>query len=111
MTLDGESGSFAFGENWRRFLPLVDDERIGAAEQSLREMLAVEGLEGATFLDVGSGSGLFSLAARRLGARVRSFDVDERSVACTAELKRRHFPDDPGWIVEPGSILDGRYVD
>jgi O-antigen/teichoic acid export membrane protein len=47
-----------------------------------------------SFLDIGSGSGLFSLAARRLGARVRSFDYDPQSVACTAELRRRYFPDD-----------------
>ena len=30
-------------------------------------------------LDIGSGSGLFSLAARRLGARVHSFDYDTDS--------------------------------
>ena len=59
---------------------------------------------------MGSGSGLFSLAARRLGAHVHSFDYDPQSVACTAELKRRFFPDDPEWTVEEGSILDNQYV-
>jgi 2-polyprenyl-6-hydroxyphenyl methylase/3-demethylubiquinone-9 3-methyltransferase len=102
---------FEFGENWRRFLSVLDDERIAAAERSLREMLGVESLDGRRFLDIGSGSGLFSLAARRLGAeRVHSFDFDPESVACTRELKRRYFPDDPGWTVEEGNVLDEEFV-
>lgn len=101
---------FEFGENWRRFLFHLNDERIAAAENSLRKMLEVDDLAGKTFLDIGSGSGLFSLAARRLGAKVRSFDCDPQSVGCTEELKRRYFPDDPDWIVEQGSALDAEYV-
>jgi 2-polyprenyl-6-hydroxyphenyl methylase/3-demethylubiquinone-9 3-methyltransferase len=65
---------------------------------------------GKSFLDVGSGSGLFSLAARRLGARVHSFDFDPQSVACTSELKRRYFPNDLGWTVQQGSVLNLEYV-
>jgi 2-polyprenyl-6-hydroxyphenyl methylase/3-demethylubiquinone-9 3-methyltransferase len=101
---------FAFGENWSRFLGDLNESRIAQAERSLREMLEVERLDGRTFLDVGSGSGLFSLAARRLGASVRSFDFDPQSVACTAELRRRYFPDDPEWTVEEGSALDADYL-
>ena len=85
---------FTFGDNWSRFLKLLDDERLRMAEASLKNMLGAENLIGKTFLDAGSGSGLFSLAARRLGASVHSFDFDPQSVACTAELKRRYFPDD-----------------
>jgi len=101
---------FAFGENWRRFLANLNDTRIAEAEKSLRDMLEVDSLSGKTFLDVGSGSGLFSLAARRLGATVRSLDVDPASVACTMELRRRYFPDDARWVVEHGSALDEPYL-
>jgi 2-polyprenyl-6-hydroxyphenyl methylase/3-demethylubiquinone-9 3-methyltransferase len=101
---------FGFGENWTRFLSALDDRRILDAEASLKEMLGVESLAGRTFLDIGSGSGLFSLAARRLGARVHSLDFDSKSVACTAELKRRYFPGDAQWQVEQGSALDARYM-
>ena len=101
---------FEFGANWARFLSILNDERIRMAEESLKTMLEVEDLAGKSFLDIGSGSGLFSLAARRLGARVHSFDYDPQSVACTAELKRRYFPDDSNWIVEEGSALDAGYL-
>lgn len=100
---------FAFGENWARFLSSLNDERIEEAKSSLRRMLGVESLEGKTFLDVGSGSGLFSLAARLLGARVHSFDYDRQSVACTMELRQRYFPG-ADWVVETGSVLDGDYL-
>jgi 2-polyprenyl-6-hydroxyphenyl methylase/3-demethylubiquinone-9 3-methyltransferase len=102
---------FEFGENWSRFLAVLDDERIAEAQASLREMLGRDDLAGLTFLDVGSGSGLFSLAAARLGAeRVHSFDYDPGSVGCTLELRRRYAPLGVDWTVEQGSALDGAYV-
>ena len=107
----GDDTRFAFGKNWNRFLRLMSDERVAEAERSLREMLDVDDLRGRSFLDVGSGSGLFSLAARRLGARVHSFDYDPASTACTAELKRRYYHNDLGWTVEQGSVLDSRYLE
>jgi 2-polyprenyl-3-methyl-5-hydroxy-6-metoxy-1,4-benzoquinol methylase len=103
---------FEFGRNWARFLSVLDDERIAEAEQSLRRMLGVDTLQGRTFLDIGSGSGLFSLAAMRLGARrVHSFDFDPNSVGCTQELRRRYFPDDARWVVERGNALDPTYLE
>lgn len=101
---------FEFGRNWGNYIRHLDDERISEAERSLKNMLGVETLAGKDFLDVGSGSGLFSLAARRLGARVHSFDFDESSVETTNELKRRFFSEDSEWIVERGSILDKSYL-
>ncbi|MFN2417292.1 MAG: class I SAM-dependent methyltransferase [Pyrinomonadaceae bacterium] len=101
---------FEFGENWSRFLSTLDDGRIARAVESLREMLEVPDLDGKSFLDIGSGSGLFSLAARRLGARVHSLDYDPRSVACTTELRRRYFDGDARWTVEEGSALDEAYI-
>jgi len=73
-------------------------------------MLAIENLNQKTFLDVGCGSGLFSLAARRLGARVFSFDFDPQSVACALQLKNTFFPGDPDWQIERGSALDQSYL-
>ena len=103
---------FAFGRNWASFLKVLNDNRIREAERSLREMLGVDGVNGKTWLDIGSGSGLFSLAAMRLGARqVHSFDYDPQSVACTQELRRRYFPTASNWTVEQGSVLDHGYLE
>lgn len=107
-TASGER--FEFGKNWSRFLALLDENRINEAEESLKQMLGVDTLKGLSFVDVGSGSGLFSLAARRLGARVHSFDYDPNSVSCTAELRRRYFPNDDAWKVEEASALDTEYL-
>jgi 2-polyprenyl-3-methyl-5-hydroxy-6-metoxy-1,4-benzoquinol methylase len=101
---------FAFGKNWAAFLADLDDSRIAAAENSLRQMLDVDSLRGRSFLDIGSGSGLFSLAARRLGAKVQSFDYDPASVACTRELKTRYYPQDDDWTTSSGSVLDADYM-
>jgi 2-polyprenyl-6-hydroxyphenyl methylase/3-demethylubiquinone-9 3-methyltransferase len=101
---------FEFGKNWQHFLSVLNDERIVEAEKSLKQMLKVEDLQGQSFLDIGSGSGLFSLAAHRLGAKVHSFDYDPQSVACTQELKQRYFPNDSSWTIEQGSVLDRNYL-
>lgn len=101
---------FAFGENWQRFLATIDQRRIDQATSDLATMLERKDLEGASFVDIGSGSGLSSLAARRLGARVHSFDFDPASVACTAELRRRYDGETDEWTVETGSVLDRSYL-
>jgi 2-polyprenyl-3-methyl-5-hydroxy-6-metoxy-1,4-benzoquinol methylase len=101
---------FAFGDNWARFLQALDEQRIQQAVDSLKAMLEVENLNGKSFLDIGSGSGLFSLAAKRLGAKVFSFDYDPRSVACTKELKKRYFEHDSDWQVQTGSVLDKDFL-
>jgi len=102
---------FEFGKNWDRFLRLLNEERITAAVKSLQDMLEVPDFADLSFLDIGSGSGLFSLAARTLGATVVSFDFDTASVACTQQLKRRYYPQDPHWRIETGSALDRTYID
>lgn len=103
---------FEFGANWARFLGELDERRIAAAEASLQRMLGMKSLDGLRFLDAGSGSGLFSLAARRLGADVHSFDYDPRSVACTRALRERHGKgeNDPHWRIEEGSVLEVNYL-
>lgn len=101
---------FEFGENWKEFLENLTEERIKEAEKSLKEWLKTEDLNGKTFLDIGSGSGLFSLAARNMGAKVLSFDYDKNSVGCTGYLKEKFYADDNNWIVEHGDILDNKYL-
>jgi 2-polyprenyl-6-hydroxyphenyl methylase/3-demethylubiquinone-9 3-methyltransferase len=103
---------FQFGENWKSFLRTLDDDRIERAQRSLAELLRLDAagndqpLEGKTFLDLGCGSGLFSLVAHRLGGHVVSIDFDRESVRCTEELRSLEQVDHTSWIVQQGSVLD-----
>lgn len=100
---------FRFGRNWQRFRAGLNPQRLAQAEASL-DWFWPANKHTVSFLDVGSGSGLFSLVARQRGARVHSFDYDADSVACTVALKQQFRPDDPDWTVEQGSVLDRNYL-
>jgi 2-polyprenyl-6-hydroxyphenyl methylase/3-demethylubiquinone-9 3-methyltransferase len=108
----GERISFSFGENWRRYLARLTPERIEQAQQSLRDSFGQAEWQGRRFLDVGCGSGLFSLCAFQLGARpVHSIDVDPNSVACAAYLRHEHVEASPDWSIELGSVLDRPFLE
>ncbi len=101
---------FSFGKNWQYFLGHLDDERIMQAENSLKDLLGIKDMAGLRFLDAGCGSGLFSLAALRLGAsEVVSFDYDGDSVACARELDRRYGPFN-NWKIMRGDVLDEAFL-
>ncbi len=101
---------FEFGANWRRFLQSLTPEKIAEAEKSLCETLGAPDLMGKRFLDVGSGSGLFSLAAYNLGAQVHAFDFDPQSAACTQWMREEHASEHQRWRIETGSALDVPYL-
>ncbi len=107
-----QGARFEFGRNWRKFLATLTDERIESAKSSLRELLRTETLSGKSFVDVGCGSGLFSLAAWQLRASpVHSFDYDPDSVSSALMLKSHHLPTETAWTIGQGSILDKGYLE
>ncbi len=99
---------FGFGANWAAYLDTVDEQRIATAIDSVKALVGRSTLEGLSFLDIGCGSGLFSLAAHRLGAaRIHSLDYDTDSVQTTREMARRFAPDaGDRWTIERGDVLD-----
>jgi 2-polyprenyl-6-hydroxyphenyl methylase/3-demethylubiquinone-9 3-methyltransferase len=112
--LRDESGQFVqydFGSNWWSFVEgHLTDDRIEEAKKSLTSFLGVEDLRGRSFLDIGCGSGLFSLAAFLLGAdRVTSIDINPNSVRCCEVLRERAGNPDT-WEVRQGSVLDKQFV-
>lgn len=102
---------FSFGKNWSNFLESLDDQHIQEAIKSLQEKLGCKDLKDKIFLDIGSGSGLFSLAAHHLGARVFSFDYDQDSVNCTKYLREKYANNPSAWSVEQGSVLNKTFLD
>jgi predicted RNA methylase len=107
----GEKITFSFGRNWQRFVDrCLNSERERIARASITSFLEVSDLQGRSFLDVGCGTGLFSLGAYRLGARrIMSIDVDPFSIRCCEELKQRAGNPDH-WGVQTGSILDEPFI-
>lgn len=104
-----EPVSFSFGENWLNYVKNLDQKRYVEAKQSLRELLKRQSLEGKTFLDIGCGSGIFSLAAVELGAKkIVSIDVDPKSVVACKQVKKKG--EVGHWEILEGSILDKNFI-
>src|SRR3989344_3721104 len=101
---------FEFGKNWQNYIMSLNDDKIAIAEESLKNFFAVRSLKGKRFCDAGSGSGIFSLAARNLGANVTSFDIDKYSVDCAKSVRKKYCPDDSDWVVKNGSLLNSNFI-
>jgi 2-polyprenyl-3-methyl-5-hydroxy-6-metoxy-1,4-benzoquinol methylase len=97
---------FSFGENWSQYAQKIDQSRIEQAEQSLLRLVGREAITGRTFLDIGCGSGLFSLAAVRLGCKqLLAVDLDPKSVATTRRTLSLHAPNS-NWDCRNISVFD-----
>lgn len=109
--MSSDSMRFGFGKNWDQYVRQhFSEERLEFSRRQLLEFLHLENLKGKTFLDIGCGSGLHSLAALRAGAeKVISFDLDSDSVTTTCHLKN-WAADPPHWQVMQGSILDESFI-
>lgn len=95
------SSHFAFGENWASYAASITEEEINQAERDLCRLLATDSLAGRDFLDIGSGSGVHSLAALRLGAkRVVACDIDPTSVRTTDAVLRTFSPSNSYEVIE-----------
>jgi len=106
MTTD-EKNRFEFGANWAGFVDKhFSQERVDISRHHLLNFVGKESLDGLSFLDIGCGSGLHSLAALQSGARcIHSFDYDQQSVATTRALHQLA-KSPSAWKVSQGSVLD-----
>ena len=102
---------YEFGKNWQSFnKSFLSLERINIVKESFLNFLHLDNLDGKTFLDIGSGSGLQSLAAYNAGAeRIFSFDYDSNAVEATKSLWRKSGRP-KNWTICQGSILDSEFV-
>lgn len=102
---------FAFGKNWNAFLKKhFSEASVAASQQALCAFLGLPSLVGLSFLDVGCGSGLSSLAALRAGAEsVTSFDFDQDSVRATQTL-HAYDGSPKNWRILHGDALDPAFM-
>jgi SAM-dependent methyltransferase len=105
MSLTERETHFEFGENWESYSKTIDQTRIDSAIEGVRKLFP-EGLAGKTFLDIGCGSGLHSLAALSLGAAsVLAIDIDENSVS-TAHAVLAQYAPNTNWATRVLSVFD-----
>jgi 2-polyprenyl-3-methyl-5-hydroxy-6-metoxy-1,4-benzoquinol methylase len=96
---------YEFGANWKDYLRHIDESAIEAAMAGLLRLIPEQKLRGASFLDIGCGSGLHSLAALRLGAsRVVAVDIDTDSVEATRQTLQRFAPGAASAVLEMSSL-------
>lgn len=106
-----EEKHYEFGANWAGFINQhYSEERLNQAKKAMLGFLGMSNLNGRRFLDIGSGSGLHSLAAFKAGAQeVASFDYDADSVNTTAALRK--LADEPSnWSVRRGDVLSDDFM-
>jgi SAM-dependent methyltransferase len=113
--MDKLKSTFSFGKNWVDYVEnFVEEDRIKNAEQSLLQYLPREEYKDKVFIDIGCGSGIFSLSALRLGcSKVISFDVDRYSIEATKKVKNRFsylLPEDYLWEIFTGDVLDENLI-
>ena len=84
---------FAFGKNWLDYSLKIDERKISQAVKDLQKISGREAFDGLSFLDIGCGSGLHSLAAIRMGAsKVFGVDIDLDSVEASRQTIARFAP-------------------
>ncbi|MGO8952334.1 MAG: class I SAM-dependent methyltransferase [Rhodomicrobium sp.] len=115
QNLKDVSSHFAFGKNWSSFAATITEDAISEAAAGLSRLFSGGELAGASFFDIGCGSGLSMLAAKRLGAaNVNGIDIDPDSVRTAQTVLAAHMTG-PGWDVQQKSVFDldprsdGRY--
>lgn len=102
---------FEFGANWQSYLDHnLSPERIDQARLHLLSFIGREDLLGLRILDIGSGSGIHSMAAFQAGAaEIVSFDYDAESVMATKRLHAMcQSPEN--WRIMQGSVLDPEFM-
>ena len=101
---------FEFGKNWKNFSKKINNEKIKFAKNSLKRLLLLDDLKNKTFFDIGCGSGLMSLAATQMGAKILAVDSDAKAVETTKLVLRAKSKKNSKWLVKYESILNENYL-
>lgn len=110
--------AFTFGENWLAYSRTLDAARLESATASVAGLLGVADLTARTVVDVGAGSGLFSLAALRLNAaRVLAIDRDPNCLEAVRQNaarfltpgQRARLDVQPADVLREGSLPAGQF--
>ena len=99
---------YEFGKNWKNFLKNSDVNNLLKARNSLKPIINKK--KTSNFIDLGCGSGVFSLGALIFYKKVVSIDIDEYSIKATQTLKQKSNLNSKNWQIKKGSILDKKFL-
>ena len=99
------SSHFEFGKNWAEYSSKIDENKIKFAHEEMVRLLGTDDLTNKTFLDIGCGSGIHSLVAQKMGAKVLATDIDENSVKTTKNIIEK-YGDKSSFSCEVKSVFD-----
>lgn len=82
---------FDFGENWKNYSSrALNHNKIIEARESLLRLLSIKEIENKNIVDIGCGSGIFSIAFALLGTkRILGIDINKKSIEVS--LKNLNF--------------------
>lgn len=105
--------TFSFGKNWESYSKKkLNDEKLLQAKKSIESLVSERNFIQKSFIDVGCGSGIFTLAASELGASpCLGVDVDPDSIR-TSEINRGAFSKNKNKNIhfKMGSALDQSFM-
>lgn len=112
MTLTPAETHFDFGKNWKDYSEeALADSSLQASTESLKALFQKDSFSEMSFLDVGCGSGVFSIAAKKLGApKVVGFDISRNSIEAARNNSLRFLESSQEISFIQGSILDPDFV-
>jgi 2-polyprenyl-3-methyl-5-hydroxy-6-metoxy-1,4-benzoquinol methylase len=97
---------YGFGENWADYAAHINDDLLSKIQDDLLTLLEGVDLQNKTFMDIGSGSGVHSLAALKSGVKaVLAIDYDKHSVSTTQNVLDRYWQGH-NYTVRHGDILN-----
>ena len=100
---DAKQIRYKFGENWASYSKIIEKDAIESAMNNLGFL--VGSIKDKSFLDIGSGSEIHSLAAYKMGAKfIESVDYDKNSVSTTENVLKKR-TNNNNWNVHFGDIV------
>lgn len=98
---------FDFGKNWQTYsLQTLNPERLQAARESLVRLLGRDTLDNHTLLDIGCGSGIFTIGAAQLGAQATGVDINPLCIEVSQRNAQTYLPDGQQVRFQQCSALD-----
>jgi len=82
---------FNFGKNWQAYSAhSLNNQKFNEALNSLKELIGEDKIKNSKFLDIGCGSGVFAIAASKIGAKETvGIDISKESISALLQNQKK----------------------